>query len=215
VKRKAVVLLSGGVDSATTLFMARKRGYKCLPLIIDYGQRNNREIETAKKIARWCGCAHIIVKLPLPWKGSSLLDRARKLPKGKKRKTVPSTYVPARNTMMLSMALSYAESVGASAIFIGAHTEDYSGYPDCRPRFFEAFGKVKDMGTKIGRKIKIMTPLLGKKKSEIIKTGVKLGVPYKLTWSCYEGGQQPCGACDSCYYRSKGFNEAGIKDPWT
>ncbi|NQT22251.1 MAG: 7-cyano-7-deazaguanine synthase QueC [Candidatus Omnitrophica bacterium] len=211
--KKAVVLLSGGMDSATTLFMAKERGYKCIALIFDYGQRNRREIKSAKNVAKKAGCPYILAKVTLPRKGSSLLDPRIRIPKGRKRKAIPSTYVPARNTVMLSIALSYAESMRAHYIFIGAHTEDYSGYPDCRPGYFKAFNNVKNIGTKLGTKIKILTPLLNKSKSEIIIKGLQLGVPYRMTWSCYKGGLRPCGECDSCYYRRKGFRKAGVKDP--
>ncbi|MCK4463037.1 MAG: 7-cyano-7-deazaguanine synthase QueC [Candidatus Omnitrophica bacterium] len=212
-KKSAVVLLSGGIDSSTALFIAKKNGYKCFSLIFDYGQRNIREIDSAKSISKKAGCSYTLLKLSLPWKGGALLDSRIKLPERSRKKGIPPTYVPARNTIMLVFALSFAESIGASRIFIGAHTEDYSGYPDCRPEYFKAFNKVKDLGTKIGKKIKIITPLIYKTKAEIIKLGINLGIPYHLTWSCYRGGKRPCGKCDSCYYRLKGFREAGISDP--
>lgn len=211
-KKSAVVLLSGGIDSATSLYIAKKQGYKCFALIFDYGQRNRREIDSAKKIARKAKNPFALLEIRFPWKGSALLDKKIRIPH-KRLKSIPSTYVPARNTIFLSYALSFAESIGASRIFIGAHTEDYSGYPDCRPGFFEAFNKVKNLGTKIGKEIKIATPLIYKTKAQIISLGIKLGIPYYLTWSCYEGGKRPCGKCDSCYYRLKGFREAGAEDP--
>lgn len=216
--KKAIVLLSGGIDSATVLYIARRNGYRCSCLIFDYGQRHKKEIEAAKEIARYTDCDFKVVKFRLLWGGSSLLEKALKVPQHIKSpaKKIPSTYVPARNTIFLSFALSFAESVRAGAIFIGAHTEDYSGYPDCRPVYFNAFKKVASFGTKAGvqgKRIKITAPLLYKSKAEIIKTGLKLGVPYRLTWSCYKGGVKPCGKCDSCLYRAKGFNEAGAGDP--
>ena len=212
-KKKTVVLLSGGIDSSTALYIAKKNGYKCNCLIFDYGQRHSREIKSAVRIAKKAGCPHKVLKISLPWKGSSLLDNKIKLPERRRKKAIPSTYVPARNTILLVFALSFAESINASRIFIGAHIEDYSGYPDCRPEFFKAFNKVKNLGTKFGKKIKIVIPLIYKTKAEIIKIGRRLMVPYHLTWSCYKGGKIPCGKCDSCYYRLKGFSEAGMDDP--
>ena len=218
--RQAIVLLSGGLDSATTLFLARDLGFQCSCLIFDYGQRHKKEIESAKKIARIAHSPYKIVKLDFPWKGSALLDKKIKIPQyariqGRKN-TISSTYVPARNIIFLSLALSFAEAVKAEAIFIGANAVDFSGYPDCRPLFFKAFKKAADSGTKAGiedKKIRIATPLIKKTKAEIIKTGKRLGVPFGLTWSCYAGGNKPCGRCDSCYFRAKGFKEAGVKDP--
>lgn len=216
--KRAIVLLSGGVDSATALYMAKSRGYKCSCLIFDYGQRGRREIEAAKKVSREAGCAFRVVKISLPWGGSSLLDRKKRVPQRRTLPSagIPSTYVPARNTIFLSFALSFAEAGKADAVFIGAHIQDYSGYPDCRQAYFDAFGRVMRIGTKAGvegRAIKIHTPLLRKTKAGIIKTGLRLGVPYRHTWSCYKGGRQPCGRCDSCLFRSRGFAEAGIEDP--
>lgn len=220
--KKAVVLLSGGLDSATTLYLARKQGYECYCLIFDYGQRHKKEIESAKKIARASGCRYQILKISLPWKGSSLLDKNIVVPRcnnaitQKRNNEIPSTYVPARNIIFLSFALSFAESVGAGAIFIGAHTQDYSGYPDCRPQFYRAFKSVILTGTKSGaekRGIKIEAPLIYKTKAGIVRMAKELGVPFTLTWSCYRGGKVPCGECDSCHYRAKGFREAGVMDP--
>lgn len=208
--KKAVVLLSGGIDSTTTLFLAKKRGFRCLALIFDYGQRHKKELRSARRVARAAGVPLLLVKMTLPWKGSSLLDRKKKLPsRGLKRtrKGIPSTYVPARNTIFLSFALSYAEAVGASAIFIGANAVDFSGYPDCRPAYLRAFQQVASRGTKAGR-IRIMAPLINMRKSDIIKLGLRLKAPLKDTWSCYAGGREPCGTCDSCRIREKGFREA-------
>jgi 7-cyano-7-deazaguanine synthase len=216
--RKAIVLLSGGIDSATTLYIAKKRGYKCSCLIFDYGQKNKKEIDAARKVAKKAGCGFQIIKFRLPWGGSSLLHGRLTIPQNKRFciRNIPSTYVPARNTIFLSFALSFAEAKKAPAVFIGAHTQDYSGYPDCRPGYFQAVSRVARLGTKAGIKgegIKIFTPLLYKTKTEIIKIGLKLGTPYKSTWSCYKGRSRPCGRCDSCLFRARGFRRAGIKDP--
>ncbi|MFH0912733.1 MAG: 7-cyano-7-deazaguanine synthase QueC [Candidatus Omnitrophota bacterium] len=219
--KKAIVLLSGGLDSATTLYLARKQGYKCYCLIFDYGQRHRKEIASAKKIAQAAKCSYQVLKIKLPWKGSALLDKKTGIPKHSNILTsqhsnrIPSTYVPARNIIFLSFALSFAESAGAEKIFIGAHSQDYSGYPDCRPEFYRAFKKVILTGTKQGvekKGVKISTPLVYKTKAEIIRMGKRLGVPFGLTWSCYQGQRLPCAKCDSCYYRAKGFREAGIKE---
>lgn len=216
--KRAVVLLSGGLDSATTLYLAKKQGFKCHCLIFDYGQRHRREIKAAKAIARSANCEYRILKIKLPWRGSSLLDKNLKVAKTQGHKVasnIPSTYVPGRNIIFLSFALSYVEAIKAAAIFIGAHTQDYSGYPDCRPEFYRAFSKVIVTGMKSGvekRKIQIKTPLIRKTKAQIIRLGKSLGVPFGLTWSCYRGGKEPCGTCDSCYFRMKGFREAGIRD---
>jgi 7-cyano-7-deazaguanine synthase len=219
-KRRAVVLLSGGLDSATALYLAKKKGFRCYCLIFDYGQRHRREVAAAKGIARGANCKWQVIKIALPWKGSSLLDKDMPLHRLVSRPVgqlanIPSTYVPGRNIIFLSLALSYAEAIGAQAIFIGAHAQDYSGYPDCRPAFYRAFAQVISAGTKAGvekKKINIETPLLHMGKAEIIKLGFSLGVPLEKTWSCYRGANLPCGKCDSCLYRAKGFREAGMKD---
>jgi 7-cyano-7-deazaguanine synthase len=223
--KRCVVLLSGGLDSATVLYSARKKGFSPACLIFDYGQRHRREIESAKRIARAAGCPYKVVRISLPWQGSSLLDEKSKIPlaarhgsqvASHKPSAIPSTYVPARNIIFLSFALSFAETIKAQAIFIGANAVDYSGYPDCRPEFYRAFEKVVSSGTRCGVekiKIRIMTPLINLTKSRIIKLGMALGVPYGLTWSCYQGKSKPCGECESCFYRAKGFKEAGLLDP--
>jgi len=212
---KAVILLSGGLDSATTLYFARKKGFSCHCLIFDYGQRHKKELRSAKKIADLAHSKWQVVKISLPWKGSALLDKNIKI-QTKLQNIIPLTYVPARNIIFLSFAFSYAEAIGAKVIFIGANAIDYSGYPDCRPLFLKAFEKAAASGTKTGaegRPIKILTPLIDKTKSEIIKLGINLGVPYRFTWSCYKGGKIPCGKCDSCRFRGKGFRQAGLRDP--
>ncbi|MFH1397361.1 MAG: 7-cyano-7-deazaguanine synthase QueC [Candidatus Omnitrophota bacterium] len=218
ISRKAIVLLSGGLDSAVTLYFAKKFGLEPHCLIFDYGQRHKREIVFARKIALKAGCKFKIVKIYLPWKGSSLLDSKIKVtgsPGHRDTSNIPNTYVPARNIIFLSLALSWAEAIGSEMIFIGAHAQDYSGYPDCRPEFFKSFDQVIKTGTKAGVKkkgIRVITPLLNKNKADIIRLGNYLGVPFELTWSCYSGGKSPCGKCDSCYYRAKGFKESGVED---
>lgn len=216
---KAVVLLSGGIDSSTTLYYAKHKGYDCHCLIFDYGQRHRREIESAKVVAKVCGADWQVVKFNLPWKGSALLDKKISVPKRSLREIkseIPTTYVPARNTIFLSFATSYAEAQGAKAIFIGTNAIDFSGYPDCRPEYYKIVRKLIRYGTKVGVKkdgIKIFTPLIKMTKAKIIKLGMKLKVPYEYTWSCYNGGKRPCLKCDSCILRAKGFNEAGFIDP--
>ncbi len=209
--KKAVVLLSGGLDSTTTLYYAKHKGYDCRALIFDYGQRHKREIESAKAVARKAGVPIRVMKIKLPWKGSSLLDKSIKIPKARSlartSRDVPSTYVPARNTIFLSFALSYAEAIGAKAIFIGANAVDFSGYPDCRPGYLKAFQEVVARGTRSG-KIKVLAPLINMSKSDIIRLGCKLNAPLRETWSCYAGGNEPCGVCESCRIREKGFREA-------
>ncbi len=207
--KKAIVLLSGGIDSTTTLYFAKKQGYKCYALIFDYGQRHKREIRSAVVVAKRAKVPYQIIKIDLPWKGSSLLDRKMKIPVRQKMKGIPSTYVPARNTIFLSFALSYAEATGAEAIFIGANAIDFSGYPDCRPEFYQAFHRVIQKGTK-KKTIKVLTPLINMTKVQIIRLGMKLKAPLELTWSCYKGGKRPCGICDSCRLRQKGFRALGI-----
>jgi 7-cyano-7-deazaguanine synthase len=209
VAKQAVVLLSGGLDSATVLYLAKARGYLCHCLIFDYGQLHKKEVAAAIKIANSCAAAYQVLKINFPWKGSALLDKKIKIP-SKISQGVPATYVPGRNIIFLSFALSFAETIGAQTIFIGAHSQDYSGYPDCRPDFLAAFSKMAKVGA-LG-KCSILAPLLYKHKSEIVLLGQKLGVPFNLTWSCYRGAKRPCQECDSCYYRAKGFKEAGVID---
>jgi len=220
VKKKAVVLLSGGLDSAVTLFMAVKRGYVCTCLVFDYGQRQLKELRSAAIIAGMAGADIKIERIDLSWKGSSLLDKDIEIPTGRSaaeigRGGIPSTYVPARNTIFLSVASSLAEAIGAQRIFIGAHSEDSSGYPDCRMVYLAAFDKVIRLGTKCGLegKLRLEYPLIDKTKAGIIKLGFSLGVPLGVTWSCYNGAKKPCLICDSCVLRAKGFREAGMADP--
>ncbi len=216
---RAVVLLSGGLDSATTLAIAIHRGYEVHALSFDYGQRHSRELESARKIASYYNVPHKILKVDLRQIGGSALTEDIEVPEREIeeiKNEIPSTYVPARNTILLSFALAYAEVIDADAIFYGANAIDYSGYPDCRPEYVEAFERLANLGTKRGvegRPIKIEAPLIHMTKAEIIKKGMELGVPYELTWSCYRGGEKACGRCDSCLLRLKGFMEAGYEDP--
>jgi len=213
--KKAIVLLSGGIDSAVTLYIAKKKGFRPLALIFDYSQRHKKEIAFAKRVADKAKCPYKVIKIDFPRRGSSLLDNKERIPANRPfgKKGIPSTYVPARNLIFLSIAASSAEIRGAGAIFIGVHTEDYSGYPDCRKAFLDQFKKTINVGTKKGKNIKIFAPLINKNKKEIIKIGLRLKVPIELTWSCYRGGKKPCGSCDSCRYRARGFRVLGIKDP--
>ncbi len=216
--KKCVVLLSGGLDSTTTLYYVINKGFTPVCLIFDYGQRHKKEINCAKKIVKKLSLEYYIIKFSLPWKGSSLLDNKLKLPNKKQKNVIPSTYVPSRNIIFLSFATSLAEVVNADYIFYGANQIDYSGYPDCREEFIKSFQKMISVGTKKGvskEKIKIVAPLINLSKEEIVKLAVKLNVPLENTWSCYKGGEKPCGICDSCRLRNIGFKKAGIVDPLT
>ena len=217
---KAVVLLSGGLDSATLLGIAKGAGHDCFCLTFDYGQRHRRELDAASALARWAGASHEILSVALPWKGSALLDETVRLPKDRSAQTmaegIPATYVPARNTIFLSFAASWAEVLGASFIYFGANAIDYSGYPDCRRGYLLAFQRMLALGTKRGvegKASEILAPLINKTKSDIVRLGIHLGVPYEQTWSCYEGKAFPCKRCDSCLLRAKAFQEAGVDDP--
>ena len=217
---KAVVLLSGGLDSATTLYVAKTSGWDCFALTFDYGQRHRREIRAARAVARRAGVPFQAIKIQFPWKGSALLDRRELLPKSRPLEEIgrgiPATYVPARNTIFLAFALSYAEAIGGRRIYIGANALDSSGYPDCRPDYYHAFQGVARKGTKAGVEgfgIDILTPLINKTKADIVRLGQELHVPFDLTWSCYEGGRVPCLKCDACLLRAKGFQEADMRDP--
>lgn len=218
--KKAVCLFSGGLDSTTALYIAKSEGFDPLALTIHYGQIHEKEIENTKVLAKELGIPHEIISISLPWGGSSLLDSSIEIPKGRHESemqgTIPSTYVPARNTIFLSFAASWAEAANASAIYLGINSQDYSGYPDCRPEFILNFIKTLHSGTKAGaegKRIDVKTPLLYLTKREIIEWGNKLNVPYERTWSCYEGGDLPCEECDSCLLREKGFKEAQLVDP--
>ncbi len=216
-KPRAVVLLSGGLDSTTVLYEAQRQGFQTSCLTFDYGQRHKKEIRRAEKIARLSGSPWQPVRFGLPWKGSSLLDRSMAVPKNRSLKRgIPSTYVPGRNIIFLSIAASFAECIGARVIFIGANEIDFSGYPDCRQGFLRAFERALREGTKqgvAGRGIALKAPLLKKNKAQIVAMARRLGVPLRLTWSCYQGGRRPCGTCDSCRLRRQGFIDAGFPDP--
>ncbi len=214
--KRAIVLLSGGADSATSLFWARQKGYKCFCLVFDYGQRHKKEIKHAKLIAKNAGCGYRVLRISLGGEASSLVNKKISLAKKINKRIIPLTYVPARNIIFLSFGVSFAENRKADAIIIGTNQIDYSNYPDCRKEFIKAFEGAINKGTKSGiegRPFRIVAPLENMTKADIIKTAVKLGVPLELTWSCYKGGKKPCGVCPSCRIRARGFKEAGVKDP--
>ena len=222
--RNAVILLSGGLDSATTLAIAKHEGFACHALSFKYGQRHVRELESAKQVASAMGVVeHLILTLDLRRIGGSALTADIPVPKGRSPEQmgsgIPVTYVPARNTIFLSHALGWAEVIGAADLFFGANVYDYSGYPDCRREYVDAFERMANLATKVGvegkSQFKIHTPLIQMAKAEIIKRGTTLGVNFGLTWSCYEATPEghPCRECDSCLLRKKGFAEAGLKDP--
>ena len=222
--KKAVVLFSGGLDSTTCLALANAQGFAVHALSFDYSQRHAAEIEAARKLAGLMGtAAHLVLKLPLGTIGGSALTSELAVPKDREAQDmasgIPVTYVPARNTVFLSLALAWAEVLGAPDIFIGVNALDYSGYPDCRPRFIAAFQAMANLAIKEAVEghlsIKIHTPLMAMTKAEIIKTGLEFGVDYSLTHSCYDPGPGglACGHCDSCLLRKKGFAEAGVGDP--
>jgi 7-cyano-7-deazaguanine synthase len=217
---KAVVLLSGGLDSATTLAIARDRGYACYALSIDYAQRHGAELVAAEKMARSIGASeHRIVKVDLAaFGGSALTDASIAVPTEGSRGGIPVTYVPARNTIMLSLALAWAEVLGSHDIFIGVNAVDYSGYPDCRPEYIAAFEQMANLATKAaieGNKLSIHAPLISLSKAEIIRQGMLLGVDYSQTVSCYQADATglACGKCDSCRLRRAGFTAAEVPDP--
>ncbi len=216
----SVVLLSGGMDSATCLALASRRSGPVHAVSVLYGQRHARELASARALARrYRVVRHVVLRVPLGrWLTSSLTRPARRLPKGGPRAgRIPSTYVPARNTILLALALGYAESHRLGSIYLGANAVDFSGYPDCRPAFLRAFERAAALGTKAGarrgRGIRIVAPLVRSSKAEIVRMGERLGVPWKLTWSCYAGGRAPCGRCDACRLRARGFRGAGVVDP--
>lgn len=219
--KRAVVLLSGGLDSATALYWARRKGFKATALTVHYGQRHIRELAAARALARSVGADWVPVRLSLPWlKASSLVDRKKRLPDLPAGRIgqgpIPSTYVPGRNTVFLSLAASLADAAGAEAVVIGSNAQDFSGYPDCRPEFNAAFQKAARLGTRRGaegKKLALLAPLQHLDKAGIVRLARRLKVPLELTWSCYQGGRRPCGRCDSCKLRARGFAAAGVQDP--
>lgn len=223
-RERAVVLLSGGLDSATALAIARAQGYACHALSFQYGQRHASELKAARRVARALGASgHVVAKIDLRVFGGSALTSDQPVPKNRRLsamgKGIPSTYVPARNTIFLSFALAYAEVTRAAHIFIGVNALDYSGYPDCRPEYIRAFQRTANLATKAGAegtlRIRIHTPLLKRTKAQIIRKAVALGVDLGLTQSCYDpaANDRACGQCDSCLLRKKGFEESGVPDP--
>lgn len=219
-KQRAVVLLSGGLDSTTVLSVAKQAGYECHALSFNYGQRHCSELKAAKQIADYFSVAsHKIFSLDLEqFGGSALTDKTLNVPDYQDNNAIPITYVPARNTIFLSIALGFAETLDANTIFIGVSSVDYSGYPDCRPEFIQAFARCANLATKLGvseQSIKIETPLMQLTKAQTIQLGNRSGVDYSLTVSCYRANEQgeACGRCDSCVLRAKGFHDAGITDP--
>ena len=222
--KKAVVLLSGGIDSTTAMAIAKHEGFEIYSLSFSYGQRHAFELKAAQKVADAIGVAeHLVINVDIEQIGGSSLTDDIDVPKDRDEislsREIPVTYVPARNTIFLSYALAWAEVLESSDIFIGVNAIDYSGYPDCRPEYTEAFERMANLATKAGvegiTKIRIRTPLIHLTKAQIIKKGVELGIDYSLTHSCYDPGPQglACGRCDSCFLRKKGFKEAGIPDP--
>lgn len=222
--KRAVVLLSGGLDSTTVLAIAKSEGYECYAMSFRYGQRHNIELVRAKEVASQLGAAqHVIVDFDLRQFGGSALTSAIEVPKDRSLddmvQGIPVTYVPARNTIFLSFALAWAETLGASDIFVGVNALDYSGYPDCRPEYIEAYEHMANLATKAGvegsQHLKIHTPLIQMTKAQIVQAGLSLGVDYSMTSSCYDPGPngEPCEQCDSCLLRAKGFAEAGAEDP--
>lgn len=226
-KKRAVIILSGGLDSTTCMGLAKEAGYELYPISFDYGQRHKIEIENAKQVAEHYGVSarHKIIKLDFlrDFGGSALTDDNIDVPnvvdgltEGFEESEIPVTYVPGRNLLFLSIATSYAEVTGSEAIYIGVNALDYSGYPDCRPEFIHKVEEVIALATKVGvegKGITIETPLIDWTKARIVQEGLKIGVPYELTTSCYNGKAEACGVCDSCRLRLKGFEEAGSKDP--
>ena len=218
--KRAVCLLSGGLDSATTLAYARREGFECFALSFDYRQRHRVELEAAAKVAASLGAArHVVAPIDLRMFGGSALTSDLEVPKAGIGEGIPITYVPARNTIFLSFAVAWAEVLGCGDIFIGVNAIDYSGYPDCRPEFIAAFEQMANLATKAGvegrTRVQIHTPLIRLSKSEIIQLGAELGVDFRLTHSCYDPDERgrPCGLCDSCRLRRRGFAEAGREDP--
>ena len=220
----AVLLLSGGLDSAVVLAFCRAQGFAAYALTIDYGQRHRQELDAARRVAQALGAEkHIVLSVDLTQWGGSALTGTHEVPTGRDPSVmgadIPITYVPGRNTIFLSLAMAWAETLGTGDVFIGAHVLDYSGYPDCRPEYFGAFEQMANLATKAGvervSRFSIHTPLIGMTKTQIVRTGVRLHVPFELTSSCYQPTPdlRACGVCDSCVLRLRAFNEADIQDP--
>ena len=220
-QKKAVIVLSGGLDSTTCMGIAQEKGYELFPITFDYGQRHRVEINNARQVANFYNVSERLHVIALDFLrkigGSALTDDSILVPMdGVDEQDIPVTYVPGRNLLFLSIATSYAEVIGAESIYIGVNALDYSGYPDCRPKFIEKVQEVIRLATKVGvtgQSIQIQTPLLHLTKADIIREGIRLGVPYHLTTSCYNGQAEACGVCDSCRLRLRGFEEAGQQDP--
>lgn len=216
--KKAVVLLSGGIDSSTSLAQAIGEGYTVFPVLFKYGQRHSREVESSLRIAEHYGKVVKVIEVDLTQIGGSSLTSEMEVEDHDPDsigESIPATYVPSRNIIFLSLAASYAETVGADTLIYGANSVDYSGYPDCRPEFVNAMEHALSLGTRTGNNngFRIVVPLQFLTKGEIVRKGIELEVPFSLTWSCYRGGKKACGTCDSCVLRLKGFMEAGYRDP--
>lgn len=222
--QRAVCLLSGGLDSSTCLAWARREGFICYALSFDYGQRHRRELDAARRVAEALGAArHLTLRIDLGAFGGSALTADLAIPKGRApaemAEGIPVTYVPARNTVFLSCALAWAETLEAADLVLGVNAIDYSGYPDCRPEFLEAFERLANLATRAGvegrTRFRVHAPLIRLSKAEIIRLGRELGLDFSLTWSCYDPAEdgRPCGACDSCLLRARGFEQAGLPDP--
>lgn len=222
--QRAVCLLSGGLDSSTCLAWARREGFICYALSFDYGQRHRRELDAARRVAEALGAArHLTLRIDLRAFGGSALTADLAIPKGRApaemAEGIPVTYVPARNTVFLSCALAWAETLEAADLVLGVNAIDYSGYPDCRPEFLEAFERLANLATRAGvegrARFRVHAPLIRLSKAEIIRLGRELGLDFSLTWSCYDPAEdgRPCGACDSCLLRARGFEQAGLPDP--
>ena len=215
---KAVVLLSGGLDSATTAAIAIAEGYQAISLSFRYGQRHQRELDAATKIAKILGIKeHYVVDVNLSqWGGSSLTDKSMTIPQqGIQPEIIPSTYVPGRNTVFIAIALSLAEAKNAQAIYLGINAVDYSGYPDCRPEYLQAYQQLANLSSKVGiegNSLQLVAPLVNDSKADIVRRALKLNVPIADTWSCYQGGETPCGLCDSCRIRDRALIEAGYPE---
>lgn len=218
--KKAIVLLSGGLDSTTALYLAKKQGFELYAITFQYGQKHDKELQCARTVAKAAGVKeHKVVNLLLnQWHGCALTDPDMEIENGNiQRQDIPDTYVPARNMVFLSVAASWADALDITDIFIGVSEVDYSGYVDCREEFIRAMENAINLGTVLGaekkQRITIHAPFMHMTKSEEVKLGMQLGVDFGLTWTCYRGGDKPCGTCDSCLLRSKAFEEADVKDP--